>query len=516
MNKLALTLIVGISLLVNSSLFSHPDFVDVHDPTAIYRLFTLKQTLSEGQFPAAWHNVLNYGFGYPLHLYYAPLFSYLGVILSAVGFTPVFAAKLTILFLTIVGGTSVYLLLRRWGRGVAFLGAVAFLSLPYHFSSVYVRGSFAEYSALNLLPLTLYFYTTPLQTRRRTVLAALVLALFLLSHNTIPYVVLPVLLLLAFVSQKNSYKPLCLALVLGCSLSAAFLFPMLFERSLVQVEQVATKTKVIDHLLEPWQLWYSPWDYGGSTAGPNDLMSFMLGKGQLILAALGLLGTLYFRQFKLLLLGATLLASLYFTTVNAAWFWRLFPLLSILQFPWRLLSIATLGLSIFAGSAALLVPHKFRLLVLCFLSLLLLGTNLSYAKPWNYLQFNPDILTNPANLYPLVEAKIPEYLPAYLPSFPQSPPSDGLKRTATTVSGEVVQTTTSPLVIQTAYMPHWQLKLNAYPTDIVPSPEGVIRTHSPIPPGTYTVELTWHPTTIEKLGYVISFLALITMIGLAL
>jgi len=54
----------------------HSGLFDVHDPTSILRFATLSGTLGSGQFPATWTNSLNQGYGYPLFLYYAPVFSY--------------------------------------------------------------------------------------------------------------------------------------------------------------------------------------------------------------------------------------------------------------------------------------------------------------------------------------------------------------------------------------------------------------------------------------------------------
>jgi hypothetical protein len=69
------------------------------------------------------------------------------------------------------------------------------------------------------------------------------------------------------------------------------LLPVIFERGLVQAESIARLTIYSDHFLTLKQLWHSPWGYGGSAkVGEVDGMSFMLGKFQLMLAGLSLIG----------------------------------------------------------------------------------------------------------------------------------------------------------------------------------------------------------------------------------
>lgn len=489
---------------------------DVHDPTIAYRTQITIDSLVDGQFPPAWHNTLNFGFGYPLNLYYAPLITYLTAIAASVVGNVVFGVKLTLWLITLLGIVGVYKLVIKYGLSASLVASTAFAMLPYHASALYVRGSYAEYLAINLLPWVIYFWTKSQSQKKNMLFTVITTGIFLISHNTIPFLALPVIITISLLSQKNNYKSLILTLLLSFALSAVFLVPIFFERGFIQVDAVATKTRLSDHFVTPAQLWYSPWGYGGSTPGDADLMSFMLGKGQIVLAILGLIFAAVLREKLMLYLTMPLLVMLLAVLPLSRPFWDLIPALALLQFPWRVLGIATLSLALGSGYLFARTKNRIGLLISLGAIISLIYTNYTYFRPWSTHTFNHDILTSDANLHPLVLNKIPEYLPAWMDDFPKIIELDGLTRTPTAVRGKVISTDLIPITIKTAYMPHWKLTLNGYPTDIIPNEGGTIRTHAPIPPGTYDVDLTWHQTPIEKFGVVLSLVTLIIVLGLAL
>ena len=505
-----------LSSVVMAGFIGRDTLPDVHDPTIAYRTQITIDTIGSGQFPPAWHNTLNYGYGYPLNLYYAPLITYLTAIATSLVGNVVIGVKLTLWCITLFGILGVYKLVIKYGLVASLVASTAYAMLPYHASALYVRGSYAEYLAINLLPWVIYFWTKPLDQKKHMIMASVSMALFLISHNTIPFLALPLVITISFLSQKNNYKQIILALVLSLALPAAFLVPIFFERSYIQLDSVATKTVLVDHFVKPAQLWYSPWGYGGSTPGEGDLMSFMLGKGQIVLSILGLIFAVVLRDQSILLISIPLIAMLLAALPLSRPIWDLIPTLALLQFPWRVLGIATLGLAYISGYLFTRIKNNIGLVIGAVVVSLLITTNYTYFRPWNTHTFNHDIVTSEANLHPLVLNKIPEYLPAWMDGFPTESSVDGLTRTAVAVSGKIVNTELVPITIKTAYMPHWRLNLNGYPIDIIPNEDGAIRTHAVVPPEEYEVELTWHKTTLEKIGVAISLVTLIIVLGLSL
>lgn len=108
-------------------------------PTSAFRIFTLVETIKAGQFPASWSNLLNFGYGYPLHLYYAPLFGYLGALSYTLVGSYEIAVKLVLVVASLVGSYGVYKLFQSRGVYASLLGAVAYTYLPYRASALYVQ-----------------------------------------------------------------------------------------------------------------------------------------------------------------------------------------------------------------------------------------------------------------------------------------------------------------------------------------------------------------------------------------
>lgn len=508
------------SIFVALPLFQ-PGWFDVHDPTAVLRLSLLRDTVSSGQLPAAWNNQLNNGFGYPLFLYYAPLFTYFSAFFSLATPSLLAAIKLALFACVFFSVLGMYVLTKKYGRYNAIIASISYAVLPYHALTIYVRGAFAEVMVWTILPWLIYCWTNPVSTRKSIAVTSLITAAFFLSHNTVVWFILPILILIITFLQKPTHRLNSIfALALSLLLTSFFLLPVIFEQSFVQATKIATQTKLSDHFLTLSQLWHSPWGYGGSAPlGLSDGMSFMLGKLPLVLFIFALFRTLIKRTLTRSKLAFLLItaAFAYATTVHSEWLWRIFPLAEIVQFPWRLLLYATFGISYMV---AWLLSPKIRNLwgsvITITLAVLLSYFSAPFFRPQEIKNYNDTTFLAEPVLSAVAKDKIPEYLPTWMPQFPVAHPSDGLTRQSTKVTGQIAQSTPQTLTIQTAYMPHWRLTLNGYPTDIIPNTDGAIRTHAIIPPGNYEVELTWHKTPVEKFGVALSLIALLIVLGLAL
>jgi hypothetical protein len=102
--------------------------------------------------------------------------------------------------------------------------------------------------------------------------------------------------------QRNNWKGVAIAILSTFGLTSWFILPVFFERGFVQVDSIATMTNYRDHFVTLAQLWSSPWGYGGSTKGvAGDSMSFMIGKGQLVLSAIGVLALVQLKKWRLLI-----------------------------------------------------------------------------------------------------------------------------------------------------------------------------------------------------------------------
>ncbi|MFH2019696.1 MAG: hypothetical protein ABII80_03730, partial [bacterium] len=309
------------------------------------------------------------------------------------------------------------------------------------------------------------------------------------------------------------------SLLVSLCLSSWYLVPVLFERQLVQIDIIAAKTMLSDHFLSPSQLWHSPWGYGGSAnLGETDGMSFMLGKFQLVLAALAIGFVISQRRWskQISLFVVSVIVFAFASTTLSSSLWHLFPALSVVQFPWRTIVFASWGIAALVGY--LLLPFrqkKLKIIVFLVCTGGLLFFNLKFFVPERYNAYRDDTVLNESALRTVVKNKIPEYLPATMPVFPTISVSDDFTHNPVKVSGQFTNLTSEPLAISTAYMPHWQLRVDGNNVNIKPTETGSIISGD-IPAGTHNFNLTWHRTTVEKIGLSISAISLIIVIGLLL
>lgn len=515
MKKIILFLIAVLTLL---PLF-RPGFFDVHDPTSLIRFYTLTQSLGAGQFPAAWTNLMSEGFGYPLFLYYAPVFSYLGVIIKLLVPSYLLALKFSLGLIVLSAAFGMYRLMYKSLGGLgALISAAAYTTLPYHAATLYVRGSYAEGITWAILPWLLYIWSGEIRDKKWIASTSIVTALFFMSHNSLPFVFIPFLLLWILLYSKGFWKQIVGALILSVGLSLWFLLPVLFERNLVQIDRIANATIYSDHFVGPAQLWHSPWGFGGSAKiGEVDGMSFMLGKFQIVLAifATGIVVIKRKWSKNIIFFLAILIFYAFMTTPFSAIVWSSLPELSILQFPWRVLAFASFGIAALTGHIIYLIPKPLRFLA----SILVLGGllifNLKFFKPQQYMSYLDQDFINDSELRTVAVNKIPEYLPANMPSFPVEYVDDGFTHTPVKVYGDIVRNSERPIEISTAWMPQWKLLVGGDQVDIAPSDTGAIIS-SPVSVGPHHIELIWQRTFIEKLGLWISAISLVTMIGLLL
>lgn len=477
--------------LISRPLFSSL-FFPVHDATHLTRIALMRESIDSGQFPPLWADRANNGYGYPLFHFYAPLFHLAATSLSYLTFgNTLLALKLTLLLSSLLGAAGLYLLARRQtsvqSRLPAYLATTAFLFSPYLAVNLYVRGAFSEYLALMLLP-WLFLTWLRLSTPKSKLVAALVLAAFVLSHNLIPMLVLPLWFLWLIITQRQQLPSLILPLTLAFGLSAWFTLPLLFERNFTLAEEIAQTTDYQLHFVEPWQIWNSTWGFGGSAPGVEDGMSFKLGKLQLILAGLSTLLLLIGRRFARLVWALMTLFFLYLATPAATWLWQTLPLLPLVQFPWRALGPAAFALALLAAFAlASLRFAPLRFLLGWSLVVALITLNLKYFAVNRY-ELTRDNLD--------VVAVVPEYRPRWLTSLP----STEAKSLPATVTGPAT------LELERAYYPTWRATLGQEPVTLRPSAKGLLELD--IPAGEHSLTL-WHSrTTLEYLGYLLTLLSL--------
>ncbi|MDA8218075.1 MAG: 6-pyruvoyl-tetrahydropterin synthase-related protein [Dehalococcoidales bacterium] len=335
----------------------------------IFRAVQLDASLRDGDWYPRWAPDFAQGLGYPIFNYYAPLTYYLLVGLHWLGLSFVGAFKVLQFAVFLASGVGMYLFSRRpLGSRGALLAAVAYAYAPYHFADAYVRGDLAESLALAFFPFVLWAFGRLIERRGLlgVSLATLFYAGLILTHNLTAFFFTPLLVayLVVVLLLSRAWRAVPFVaggLLLALGLSAFYWAPALLEKGLVQIDRT---------LVPPF------FDLHNNFVSLGELLSVQmavdlrlanppipstLGGGQLLLGMLGLvalaLGRLRMRVAVVVAFFALATAGLLFlVTDSSAPLWDSLPLVSYIQFPWRLLGMASFAVSFVAGAAARLLP----------------------------------------------------------------------------------------------------------------------------------------------------------------
>jgi len=409
-------------------LIIEPGYFPIHDDTQIVRVNQMYQALRQGQFPVRFVNDLGYGYGYPIFNFYNPLPYYFGAFFMFLNLNAVIATKIMFVFPIILSGFTIFWLVSQYFSQLAALASALFyIYAPYHAVQIYVRGAVAEYWAYAFFPLLIMALLN-----QQPLLAGIVLALLILSHNLTALMIIPILAILFLIklffskSKAALVKFLLSVCLIGLSLSAFFWLPALLEKNLTQLNQLLVQqSNPLDHFVFLPQLWTSLWGFGGSVAGIHDGISFMAGKLHLILSLLSLpiifISTKLNKKMRLLLLFSfcSLFFALFMTLPLSYPVWSNLPILDIIQFPWRWLIFFSLFTSVLSGFSLnyfhqLITKHLNHKVIIIIGSLLAIGFVIyssKFFKPQYKFPFTLKEALAPERVTWTVSQRSDEYLP---------------------------------------------------------------------------------------------------------
>jgi len=157
---------------------------------------------------------------------------------------------------------------------------------------------------------------------------------------------------------------------------AWYLVPLVTMQDLVHLDRTTEGYyKALNHVIEPMQLIWGPYGFGGSTPGPDDEMSFALGPPVVIAALIGLGGTRATKTAAVLFVVVCLIMTRWF-----AFLWVEPSPLVKLQFSWRLLGMALLSSATAASACGIYPPRARRILVGVLIVLVVLFQPDRYAR----------------------------------------------------------------------------------------------------------------------------------------
>jgi len=284
----------------------------------------------------------------------------------------------------------------------SLLGATLYVTSTYFATEIIIRGNLAETWYLALLPLALSVLISNSKKFSRKNFAPTTLILFFTFtvHNV--FSLLSVAIFIVFSSLLPNRKANMISIAIALLLGSYFLLPALTETSFIQINSLIKGYAYQDHFLCAWQLWNSNgWQFGSSMPGcDSDLMSFKLGKLNLILGAFGFALMLYrsFRNKKndptkkiSIFIGVLFASSLFLTLSYSKPIWDLFSsVMALFQFPWRFLIFGMVGLAFFGAYLFQFLKVPFKNVVIVLIILISFVTARKYLiKPMHsYSQYN--------------------------------------------------------------------------------------------------------------------------------
>jgi hypothetical protein len=338
----------------------------------LYRLAALDEAFRQGVLYPRLFPSFAYGYGQAVLAYYGPLAYYAAEGPRLLGASYPDALKWTFALGYVLSGCALFLLARQFvGSLPALLGAAVYVYFPYHIAETYQRGALAEHLAFVFLPLILWGIM-PVEPSKnparpgtlRLLVFALSAAALILMHSLTALIFLPFVLPYAAVSARAALQGglprrvgyhVLLALAAGFGLSAFYWLPILTESRWVGLSAGLDNAGYLEHLA-PIQSFVQPalvFQYAPHQLVAADHPLGLL-SGLLLLIALPVALYAWLQHDRLwrplaFFAGLTV-AALFMTTDLSGGIWRtLHNPLSFLQYPWRFMTLAALGLAMCAA-----------------------------------------------------------------------------------------------------------------------------------------------------------------------
>lgn len=506
--------IVVVSLIAVRWLFVS-GFLPTHDGEYhLIRFHEFATMLSAGYLFPRWAPNLNSGYGVPLFNFHYPFPNYLGALYHFLGVSNPDAVKLVLATGYLGAVTFCFLWLSRlFDKKVAAVGTIVFSFVPYWFVDIYVRGVVGEVFGITWVMLAF----ASIERGWKTV-AACSIGLLIISHNILSLLFFPVLLVYIFLRNRLFFIPF----LLGIGVASYFWIPALVERSYVSG---LNSVNFADHFPDLFQLLVPSWGTGFSAPGhPADEMSFQIGLVPLFVLAATLVAILLKdkkqdqekKENNMMAIGFFLLCAgaFFLMQEGSMGVWQKFPVLSYLQYPWRLLSLFLPSIGFL--TAWIVSRLRFKLLSVALIVL-------AIALVWSYTQ--PVVYAPRSDAYYLSRPNFTDGTSSLGNSF-STRWSDWKKdrpvKKIEVVNGDAIATglTTSPLRYQfivvakresiirvnILYYPGWQVIVNGKSTTIDYEQDGTI-TFSVLP-GQWHVSVRFAETPLRIAAEVLSIVCL--------
>ncbi len=493
----------------------HSQFFITHDgENHIARIGAYYKSFLDGNILPRWAGDLNYGYGTPVFIFFYPLSGYLGSFFHALGFSLENVFKLISGIAFISCGLTFYI----WTRNLleekyAFVAALFYALAPYHFLDMYVRGDIGELLGLVFVPLAFWAIDT-----KKYIVGSIFYALIIISHQGVALLFSPILLLYFLINIKTKRELFSIFQFfgIGLCLSAFFWLPALYEAKFTS-RNLFLESMYSSHFLSIDKLISFVWGFGSDVNKPGGLCP-KIGLLQFIIALGGIISIFLAKKDKKIIIFWLLIffISIFMTTTYSDLFWKKISLLKQLEFPWRIIMVASFAAAVLAGFTSKYLLSNTFLRWIVIILLIITSMQIAYIRP----------MPSKTDTYYLSFSGTTFFHNVATTVWTRGDPSRFAKKQLEVIDGEMKITSSKKksqvhtytvdakkqtrVIDNTIYFPGWRVTIDGRQVPIEfqdMNYSGFITFY--IPPGHHTVTVEFRESPIRLVSDIISVIALL-------
>lgn len=370
--------ILAVAILISIPLFQK-DFDYYHDDGVqhIARAFLTSEAMNANESSTVLSKLQN-NFGYSWDLFYGPLSSFCVAVIGILFNNIIIGYKLVLLLGMLLSGISMYYFTKKItdDRNVGVLSSVLYMVMPYHLTDMYIRGSIGEFLSFIFIPIVFLGLYNLFNEEKKDWLLVVGAVCLIITHNLMTLICAIVAFVYVAINLpkfkiKKIREKFIFNIIFILCISSFFWIPLLGTSMSTRYEvfekgKMATPQSVQDSGITLRQLVITYND--GSFAfelGPHILIMLCF-----TIAAFRRIAPEMKKDYIFLLVIGILscfMATKYFP-------WKLFgESISMIQFPWRMLTISCFCFSIISAINLGIVIKNFKFidcLVLCSVAVL--------------------------------------------------------------------------------------------------------------------------------------------------
>ncbi len=330
-------------------------------------------------------------FGYSWNLFYGPLTTYSIIALQLVCKNFMIAYKLFMLLCLIFSGTAMYQFAVKFSKNtnIALLASIIYMTFPYHLTDWYTRNACGEFMAFIFIPMVFLGLYLLFNTTENHYYLTFGAAGLLLTHNisiwiTFFFAILYILCHVKQLRETHVKKGILINIMFILTITSFFWIPMLETRlttdyQVYEAGAMANSESVASHSITISQLFATK---------TEENFVFELGPHVIIMLVFSIMT---FKKLKenikkqYIFYCVSGIICLWMSTKYFPWKWMP-EFMSIIQFPWRMLLLASFFLSIVCSINMSVVIKNFHtkdamiLLIICVIYTIALKEHIPYAN----------------------------------------------------------------------------------------------------------------------------------------